>query len=281
MGVFESLKRSLRNRGPEATIKRLGENFFPDMGHMFSAPSATVYEDIPEYGRIAVIDRLMNRTEKRNGQAELWEAVSTLAPGTYATGDRVGHVSEGTSHLHFFIVDRTEDGATLLFVDSEAYINQGKRQKGQLLREGDLRPQVCNLMAVHMKDAETQPDIAMTRFRTEKIKNPADLSFDALLQVTRNLFRNKGIPPALAELQNEEVVFRLMLSSSTSTPLLVQTRDTNDVAGLRLFLQGRSLGSPMLRGQVRSAAALLTGEFPAHINRGDLTLRPALTPKDT
>jgi hypothetical protein len=280
MGVFESLKRTLKRRGLDGTLNRLEDNFFPDMGHMFSAPSATVYEDVPEYGRIAVIDRLMNRTEKRNGQAELWEAVSTLAPGTYATGDRVGHVSEGTSHLHFFIVDRTENGATLLFVDSEAYINQGKRQKGQLLREGDLRPQVCNLMAVHMKDGETQPDIAMTRFRTEKIKNPADLSFDALLQVTRNLFRNKGIPPALAGLQNEEVVFRLVLAPSADAPLLVQTRDTGDMAGLRLFLQGRSLGSPLLRGQVRSAAALLTGEFPAHIRRGDLTLRPALAPKD-
>lgn len=248
---------------------------------MLSAPSTTVYENIPHEKRIIVIDRLMRRTETGNGQRDLWEAVSLLPPGTYATRDRVGHTTEGTSHLHFFIIDRTEFGATLLFVDSEAYMNQGKREKGQVLREGDLRPQVCNLMAVRLTDGDTQPDIALTRFRTEKMQGPSALSFEALLSLARGLFTNKGIPPALVDVQNTEVVFRLILEPSGGTPLLVQSRDMKNVEEARQFLKGNTEGSPTLRGQIRSAAALLTGEFPAHLKRGDFVPRPNLAPKST
>lgn len=276
MGLFESA----RKRGWAKTIERLEKNFFPDMGHMLSAPSTTVYEDIPDNKRIAVVDRLMKRAEGRNGQADVWNAVSTLPRGTYAMRDHVGRTTEGTNHSHFFIIDRDETGATLLFVDSEANLNQSPREKGQLLREADFRPQVCNLMAVRIKDGETQPDIAMTRFRTEKIKDLGALSFEALLTLTRDLFNNKGIPPALEDVQNTEVVFRLILEPSRGTSMLVQTRDTKDIEGMRQFLRGESVGSSMLQGQIDSAAATIVGDFPARLHRGEFVLRTNLAPKE-
>jgi len=271
MGFLESIQK----RGVQETLKRLEENVVWDVMDAMPADKApmTVREAIPDGENLPLIDRLFNRSEIRNGQAELWASIEPLAPGTYGMRMSVGSNAEGTAHPHFFVIDRDEESARLLFVDPEHYLNRTKRDMKNLVREGDIRPKVCNLMAIRIREGNAPPDIAVTRFRTNEIKNPSDISFETQLGVARELFQNQGIPPMLAD-KEREIIFRLVIEPSSDKPMLIQSRYVKSEDELKSFLREGS-GTPFLEGKRRSFAGLME-EFSAHLKRDEFKAKPAI-----
>ncbi|MBP6945889.1 MAG: hypothetical protein KBB46_01180 [Candidatus Pacebacteria bacterium] len=269
MGFLESISR----RGLGETARKLRENVMWDVadGVATTRPPLKVEVPIPpNTSELPIVDYLFNPLgDSEDFQKRLWKKVQFLSPGTYVTRDYVGDTKEGTAHPHYFVIDRNDAGATLLFVDPEHYLNRSPR-KGKLVREGDIRPQVCNLMAVRFQEGQTNPDVAMTRFRTGTLRDPAQVTFEAQLTEARNLFDNQGIPTELAG-HEEEIILRLVVESSANRPMLLQSRYADKSKDLEKFMR-KGQGTSFLRGKARSFWGLM-GEFSAHLDRGEFKLQ--------
>lgn len=269
MGILESIGR----RGLGETARKLHENVMWDIADGVPSAQAPLKVEVPILSNVShlpVVDHLFDPLRSSEDfQKRLRDKVETLSPGSYVTREYVGNTKEGTAHPHYFVIDRSNNGASLLFVDPEHYLNRSPR-KGKLVREGDIRPQVCNLMAVRFHDGQANPDVAMTRFRTSTLRDPAQVAFETQLQEARNLFANNGIPTEIAG-HEEEVILRLVIEPSAQKPMLLQSRYTDKPEDLERFLtKGR--GFSFLRGKARSFWGLM-GEFSAHLNRGEFKLQ--------
>ena len=267
---------SIQKRGLLETLRRVEQNALWDVMDAAPAKEAPLTGEalLPADAPSALASRILNQGGKRQGQAELWATAKALTPGTYGMRLDVGKAAEGTAHPHFFVVDRDETSATFLFVDPEHYLNRTKRAPGHLVREADVRPKVCNLMAVRLVQGK-EPDIAIVRFRTNEL-TPADVSFERQLAVARDLFLTRGFPPML-EGKEKELVMRLVIAPSSGQPALLQARYAKDAEELTAFLRGEK-GSSFLEGKVRAAAALMT-EFSVRLGRGEFSRKQTLERK--
>lgn len=269
MGFIESVAR----RGLGETTRKIRENVLWDVADGAPSTRAPLKVEVvisPNTSELPIVDYLFNPlNDSEDFQKRLWKKVQLLSPGSYVTRDYVGDTKEGTAHPHYFVIDRNDKGASLLFVDPEHYLNRSPR-KGKIVREGDIRPQVCNLMAVRFQEGQENPDVAMTRFRTATLRDPAQVTFETQLQEARNLFENQGVPTQLAG-HEEEIILRLVVESSANKPMLLQSRYTDKTKDLQVFLtKGR--GTSFLRGKARSFWGLM-GEFSAHLDRGEFKLQ--------
>lgn len=270
MGIFESIGA----HGLGETARKIHETVMWDFADAVPSthPPLKVEAPLPSnVSQLPIVESIFNPLNDSEGfQMRLWEKAKALPPGSYATRDYAGHAEEGTAHSHYFVIDRTDTGATLMFVDPEHYLNRSPR-RGKILRTGDIRPQVCNLMAVRFHEGQVTPDIAITRFRTAKLVDPVQVTFDTQLGEARNLFENQGIPKVIIDHQ-EEIILRLVVEPSANKPMILQSRYTDRPEDLQKFLTtGR--GFSFLRGKARSSWGIM-GEFSAHLARNEFKLRP-------
>jgi len=279
MGLIERLQRSVERRGLRNTYSKVVENVVYDTRDMVRTRTTppTVYEDIPKGAHLPVMDTLFGNTRKRDLQSRLWREAENLSPGTYGMLQPVGIKEEGTAHPHFFVVDRGKKDTTFLFVDPEHHLNKNER-RGRIIREGDVRAKVCNIMAVHLSGATVPPDVAIMRFRTSEISDPSVMSFQRQLAVARDAFSTNGLPKEFEDKENE-IILRLVVAPSSGKPMLLQSRYARSGAQLRKFLtEGQMENFPFLRGKIKSFQGVME-EFIAHLNRGEFTLKPNIQTK--
>mgnify|MGYP001131832664 CR=1 FL=1 len=151
----------------------------------------------------------------------------------------VGNAREGTRHVHRFIVERSDAGVELLFVDPEDYI--GKKHLA--------RPRVVNLVQMKLNQNEP-PETAILRHRTHGVRdasqNQLDVSIDSLSmqeQNARELLANDAIPEILKG-HEQEITFRFITSNEKT---LLQSRYLDEGEG-EDFLAGGS--SPTIEAKL-------------------------------
>lgn len=154
----------------------------------------------------------------------------------------VGKKENGTLHPHLFVIQRTEKGIELFFVDPEH--NVGKHNL--------LRPKIENLITMKVpQGSEAHSELAILRFRTNNIKDVTLLKLQPQLEAARTLIDNDGVPQILQEYKND-ITLRIVIKEGKT---ITQSRYTSKKE-LESFLAGKQ-GSFALEGKVQSQQAIL------------------------
>jgi hypothetical protein len=239
--------------------ERLINNYIPDLRDNFRTdmppPIATEALRNP-LEAMPLVERLMPREER----AALEAAARSLEPGEYRARIAVGSVEKGTRHPHDFVLDREDGSTSLYFVDPEHQMGKSTN-RGFLLRNGDLRPKMSNLVAVRLAADSVIPDISVLRYRAVALSDPHLLKMGSQLEVAKLMLADTEIPEILREKENE-ITYRLNVRPDS---MLIQSRyaSTDD---LHRFLQG-GVSAKALEGKLHSYRVIMR-HFLTHMAAG-------------
>lgn len=165
---------------------------------------------------------------------------------SYRARVAAGKKEDGTSHVHDFVIERSDAETSFYFVDPEHYV--GKRNL--------LRASVSNLMSMRLRNdgGDTLPSVAILRFRTDSLASidRTQLKMEQQLGHGRQLLADDALPKFLAN-HPEEILFRTIATPERG---LVQSRYVDNRHGLELFLDGMP-SAPALEGKVTAHQAIL------------------------
>lgn len=249
---------------PERFLRQFSEHVLPDLRDNLASSATPERRETREERHDALLERLVP-LETRNA---IMQGTPELAVGERIRARTlVGTKEDQTRHPHDFTIERLPEGLRLTFVDPEHYI--GRRGSLEALSDIPhirtphvLRPKIGNLMTASLPlDPEQRARIALLRFRTERIPDPAVFKLHAQQEAADHLIEDFGIPSFLTELPTE-ILFRIVLDTERA---VVQARYTNENE-IDAFLKG-GRGSSALEGKVRSQQQIL-GRFPEYLASG-------------
>ncbi len=232
-------------------VKRFRENVISDIRDNFESKEAprTLERTLktPEDSK-----KLLMRLFPEEARENLCLLTQSLPLNTpYRARALIGAMEKGTRHAHDFIIEKTEEGVSLFFVDPEHHVGENNWR----------RPPVGNIATAYLPaDKSKQPDIAIIRFRTPELvkkKGIATLKLEPQYGHARELIERDGIPQFLEDIP-EEILFRAAVkhgSHGKDGKMLVQSRYI-DGRDANLFLDGAPSAS-VLEGKIASQQAIL------------------------
>jgi len=215
------------------------KNVIPDISDNLSSREPLFIEGVGEQGK-----KLLERMIPKEKREQLLVMIRDFEEhSSYQTTTLVGEKKKRTQHPHLFVIERGDNHIQLFFVDPEH--NVGK--------QNTLRPRIGNLMSLKIYEGNSEPELAILRFRTPEIedKDITLLKIQPQLEAARALIENEGVPQFLEDFR-EEILFRIVVRHDKS---VLQARYTKE-QGLKSFLEGGK-GSSALEGKVDSQNAII------------------------